>query len=260
MEQEAAKQGKDFTKHEWGPTELLWVLCKGLEAFKQANKLVPVQGALDNQMLALRPTREGGLCLLEDCTEESTQQLLSTPGLKRSPPGRGIAVAWAEQRNIAFRALPFDSDKGTRVPPVPDWDDLAGTLTHQDDMPKAPEDERGAVWVEFDMGRQDLALSDEQKAMLLPVEARLAALSRPVFLQERFRKEARRKRKNKWCQKFKGIASGKGKRKWAARLESAGKEAGLKALRSEAGPVAKARAAPKPKGRHKSLAKAAAKA
>ena len=72
-------------------------------------------------------------------------------------------------------------------------------------------------------------MRDEQKAMLLPVEARLAALTRqtPADLQTAASKHRKGRKKNKWCQKFKGESAGKSKAKWQARLATVGKEKGL---------------------------------
>ena len=255
LEQAALQAGKDFAKRQWGPRELLWVVSKALGKFREQHPLVPLQGAIDNQMLALRPSRENGLELLEDCKEESTQQLLQIPGIKRSPPGTGIAAAWCRLRDAAFRALPVDTERGTKVPPVPDWDNLENTLAVQDDMPKVP-DATEAVWVEFEAGLEDLNLSAEQKRMLLPVEARICALQRPAAIERMASNQRNMKRKNKWCQKFKGESVGKHKRKWAERLAAEGKEQCLEDLRRKAGPVAKAKA----KAKAKAVAKAGAKA
>ena len=265
LQKEYEAECDDYTKHPWGPPELLVVLSKSLKAFKAKYPNVALQGPIDNQILALRPTRHEGLRLLEECPEQTTQQLLEIPGIKRRPPGKGISMEWVERRDQAFDELPANEAEPHlgREPPEPDWDALENNEVAQDDMAKKPEDEREfegkAVWVEFECGLQDLALSEEQRLMLLPVEARLQATARtsvPV-IRKAATKQTRRKRRNRWVRTFKDAQTGHSRTKWRKKLAGGQK---LEDLRQGAGPVAKKRAAPKPKGRPaKAHAKAKAK-
>ena len=79
---------------------------------------MPIQGLIENHILAVRPCIQGkgaALCLLEHSEDESTKALLATPGIKRYPPGKGIAAQWCRDRDQIVRQWP-----GGQAP-VPDW-------------------------------------------------------------------------------------------------------------------------------------------
>ena len=79
------------------------ILSKGIERFQQRNPLVPIQGLLQNHILAVRPTiSEDGtvqIKLLEECTELSTKNLLLKPSLDRYPASKGISDNWCRVRD-----------------------------------------------------------------------------------------------------------------------------------------------------------------
>ena len=99
LEMGAKKEGhQGLQRFSWGPNEYIHITASGLERFVAQNPLVPVQGLIQNHMLAVRPSKNTDgtlqLKLLEDCHEESTKRLLSTAGLERYPPGKGVASSW----------------------------------------------------------------------------------------------------------------------------------------------------------------------
>ena len=70
LEQEATQKNKKESKVKFGPRDCLHVCTKGIEMFKIRNPLVPIQGVIQNHILAVRPTKVDGtiqIKLLEDC-------------------------------------------------------------------------------------------------------------------------------------------------------------------------------------------------
>ena len=147
----------------WGPFECLWVLSKGLQRFKAKSEgRVPLQGSQANQVLRVRPTAEGRLELVKG-TETWSHNTLA---------GRGIAPSLAKRRDVSV-AL-WESD----IPPKPDWSQLEGPMLVPDDVP----DELEPV---FDFEVQSLELTEHQKAMLEPVDARIRNILVPGSIAAR---------------------------------------------------------------------------
>ena len=259
LEQECKQQGKG--KVTWGPAEYVEVCQQGLQKFIEKNPLVPIQGMIQNHILAVRPTlcEDGSIAikLLDDCAEESTRALLAKPGLERYPPSRTINTSWCQCRDAIVRG--WTDGK----PPMPDWDRLAesnSTLV-EDDLPRAP----GPEDVELDISDfNDLELSDHQKLMLLPVETRISQIVYPKSIQARVMREQNKpwKNKSKWGDKLRGVFLGKLKSKWAIKVKKSGADA-INEIKSKMGPVVtikkfkRGRPKGKGKGRGKGKKKAA---
>ena len=112
LEQECKLQKKPVDKLPWGPSEYVFIVAEAMKRFKTKNPLCPLQGLIENQLLAVRPTRVGAILeprLLEDCTEASTKDLLNKVGIKRYPPAKGITAQWAKGRDECFKQWAEDS-------------------------------------------------------------------------------------------------------------------------------------------------------
>ena len=58
LEHELRVQGKESART-WGAWEFMHILSEGQERFRAANPRVPLQGLVQNQILAYRPDRKG---------------------------------------------------------------------------------------------------------------------------------------------------------------------------------------------------------
>ena len=75
IEHEAKIQNKDLAKVKWGPCQYVTITAEALKRFVEANPLCPLLGCIENQLLAIRPSRNGKHLvpvLLEDCPEAMT--------------------------------------------------------------------------------------------------------------------------------------------------------------------------------------------
>ena len=143
FEQELKKQGKDVNKIPWGPHEYVSLVETALERFVNRFPNCPLLGAIELNILALRPDPsenfDGYPCmelkLLEDCVASSTKKLMQQLWCKRYPPAKGIATAWCQIRDKGIRELepgkPF---------PKPDWDVLSDQKLFESDLPEKAKD------------------------------------------------------------------------------------------------------------------------
>ena len=128
-----------------------------MRRFKAKNPLVPLQGLLENHILAVRPTKGGQVRLLEDCEDATTKQMLENPKLRRYPPGKGIATGWAEIRDKHVREL-YPSGGF----PKPDWEKLRDNKLCPDDLPALLDEEENAK------GPEELTLLSHLPTTILP--------------------------------------------------------------------------------------------
>ena len=190
-----------------GPRDYLHIVTKGMQRFQSRNPLVPIQGAIQNNILSVRPTKaEDGtisIKLIEECPEKCIQDILLLPGISRYPPSKGLAESWCQQRDARVRAWPDNK------PPLPDWDQFTDIqILEADDLPDAPIPDEDAVLEIPDL--EHLQLTDHQKVMSLPVDMRIQSILYPASVKARVQreKEPRRRRKNKWADKFAGQFTG----------------------------------------------------
>ena len=184
LEQECKRQGKPLDKVPWGPHEYVGLVEQSLKKFKQKYPSVPLAGAIQLHMLAVRPDpsedEDGNpsvqLKVLEDCDAESTKALLSRQGMHRWPPNKGIASKWCQKRDASIRALGPDEPF-----PKPDWDKLANAHLFDTDLPLEPNEDDVIV----DQDIEDLDLTHHQRVMLLPVDLRIKELMYPSSVQAR---------------------------------------------------------------------------
>ena len=105
LEQEAKQQNKKAhdPRVKSGPRDYLHIVTKGMQRFQSRNPLVPIQGGIQNNILAVRPTKaEDGtisIKLIEECPEKCIKDVLLMPGIARYPPSRGLAESWCQQRD-----------------------------------------------------------------------------------------------------------------------------------------------------------------
>lgn len=95
LEQECVQKNKDRHKLPWGPAEFIHILNEGVKRFAAKNPQVPLQGMIENHILAVRPSMEGEtlrLKLLSDCTDETTVKMMSRPECRRYPPSKGACI------------------------------------------------------------------------------------------------------------------------------------------------------------------------
>ena len=103
------------------------------------------------------------------------------------------------------------------APPNPDWEKLRDNKLIPDDLPQTLGDQEAEEAGEpvFEIDWSELDLTDEQKALLLPVEARIRNVVYPSHAFT-YKKKARgkgviknagNKRKNKWGAKFLGVST-----------------------------------------------------
>jgi len=220
LEAEAKQKNNKNFKMKWGPHEYVGLLSQGLERFKIRNPLVPIQGIIQ-------------IKLLEECTEESTRALLAKPGLERYPPSKGVADAWARARDLQVQGWPEGK------PPKPDWEQLKDApVLVQDDLPEQPEPDD--LVFELD-DFNDLQLSDHQKIMLLPVDARISQVIYPNSIQARVaasKVTSKRARKSQWIGKFKGHYMGKLATKWTMKAnKTLGIKSGVAEIMKGMGPL-----------------------
>ena len=227
VEAEAKIQGKD-SELTWGPWHVVQVLKMGLIAFKEKHVGVPLRGLVANQMTVIRPNSDGVLALIDDLGEEWTSEY------RRLPPSRGVRGSWALDRITKVKQW-LASD--TPIAPVPDWSalDTHGPTLIADDIPQQPDDEGNDFVIDFDMAA--LGLTEHQKKMLLPVDARIKSIQYPAAVKARVKRTAakRIKRKSKWAAKFRLHFAGKAAESWKARIQ----RLGLKSVQRDLQPVAK---------------------
>ena len=89
---------------------------------------------------------------------------------------------------------------------------------------------------------QDLDLSDHQKMMLLPVDARIGEIVYPASIQARVQAMPLNKtglqKKSKWNAKFKGVFAGKLAQKWKLKIcKATGIKKSTEILSKKLGPV-----------------------
>jgi len=209
LEQEAKQ--KNPTLHDprvkSGPRDYLHIVTKGMLRFKSRNPLVPIQGVIQNNILACRPTRaEDGtisIKLIEECPEKCIQDILVLPGIARYPPSKGLAESWCQFRDAKVKAWPDNK------PTLPDWDKFTDVpILHADDLPELPDPD---VDVVIDCPElEHLQLTDHQKVMSLPVDMRIQGTLYPASVHSRVKRERqpRKLRKNKWASKFSGQFAG----------------------------------------------------
>jgi hypothetical protein len=200
---EAMKTRSDLKyPNSWGPYECLHVIGKSLERFKQKFPKVPLQGLQATQMLRVRPTLEGTLEIVsgQESWSEATQ------------PSRGITPKLCAIRDEIIKNWP------NNIPPEPNWSLLDGEGFFQADIAPAqmPEGEE-PLELEF----ADLELTEHQKIMLVPPEARLKTLLFPASLKRRAL-QRRINRKNRWGEKFTSHFTTKLSKKWRKRASEKG--------------------------------------
>ena len=87
MEMECKNQGKPSTCVSFGPREFVELLGGGLKMFQEKNPLSPLQGMLENHILAVRPSADEdgkiSLKLLDDCKDP--RHRLDDDGHSRPP-------------------------------------------------------------------------------------------------------------------------------------------------------------------------------
>ena len=191
---------------------------------------MPIQGLIENHMLAVRPCIQGkgaALCLLEHSEDESTKALLATPGIKRYPPGKGIAAQWCRDRDQIVLQWP-----GGQAP-VPDWTQYREGW--EDPAREQPEPDE----LELEIGLGELSLTDQQKAMLLPVEARIQNLVYPASIKARVTAAATKsfKRRSRWASKLHGHFRGKAQARWVQRVKDQGLEKAIQKIKEQQGPT-----------------------
>ena len=245
LESEAKNKGKTG-KIKWGPFEYMEVLSRGMERFETRNPLVPIQGLIQDHVLAVRPTydEDGQLQikLLEECSENSTKELLNKAGIDRYPAYKGLSDNWCRVRDAKVHSWPLNR------PPKPDWDQYAeAAILVQDDLPAQP----GADDVVLDLDDfQDLDLSDHQKMMLLPVETRISDIVYPASVQARVQtmNTTGKLRKQVWNNKFKNLFAGKLTSKWKLKVSKAmGIKQSAEELSKKLGPAVTIKKKAKPK-------------
>ena len=161
---------------------------------------VPLEGMQANQMLRVRPTAEGRL---EPVTGFETWSF-------SIEPGRGISDH--EKRTRDEKIARWVNN----VPPEPEWERLELNYLVQDDLPAEPERDDPIFAIEM----RSLELTDHQKTMLETPEERMAKMVFPMSIRDRASIQRKRKRKNKWAEKFRGVFQGKASQKWASRVRS----------------------------------------
>ena len=263
LEMEAKNKNKDITLFKWGPNEYVYIVAKGIDKFMVKNPQVPLQGMISNQVLATRPTMDqnGNISvkLLEDCSEQSTRDLLQVHKLSRYPPARGISLEWALLRDARVRAWP------EHKAPQPNWDTLRMTNApiFQDDMPSQP----GPDDIVFSEDLEHLELTDHQKLLLLPVEMRMKNLVYPAAVTERIASiktlKVLSKRKDRWGSKLHGhFKMDKFKHNLVKKIRALGVKKGIRDLKANQGPTVilkKDKGTPKPKPHANAKAKAKSK-
>ena len=164
FDQHAMKAG-ELRLATWGPRQIVQVLAEAVQRLRQqhAARDIPLTGAIQNQLLMFRPGANGRLqCYADDGPEWSQAHPLR-------PPGRGISLWSASQRLVLAEGWPEG------VPPEPDWAqlDLLGNYLEQLGMPAEPGPDDIVI---EDFPIADLELTEEQRLMLRPPEARLQEL------------------------------------------------------------------------------------
>ena len=190
-------------------------------AFNKTIITIPLQGCIENHILALRPDPQEDddgntsveVRLLEDCEAETTRSLLAKPKIRRIPAGKGIALAWCKKRDAEIRARP-DGEAF----PKPDWDLLQDPHLFDNDLPQEPQDEDEGIVLETSL--DDIGLIKHQQLMLMPVDMRISELMYPASIQARAREVHNRvQRKSRWAGKLQGHFRGKLGQKWAAKIK-----------------------------------------
>ena len=259
LEQEATNKCKTQANKAvaWGPNEYIYIVARGLEKFVEKNPGSPLQGLIENHILAIRPSiQEDGVVkvmLLDDCKDATTQAMMAKPEIRRYPAARGIQLTWAIQRDAKAR------DWQDGKPPKPQWDELSETLNSQlveDPMPKQP----SGLDIVFEADMEDLELSEQQLLMLLPVDMRIKQLQYPAAIASRIQylKQPSATRKNTWANKLTGHFAKNSKARWINTIRLLGVKQGIGDLKEKQGPtvIHKKKALKKKKDGTKSLAKA----
>ena len=176
----------------WGPAELMELLTRMRKDMlaQDAKRDMCLTSGCSNQTFIHRPDHDGVLRLIDDQAWASKYP--------REPPGKGIAPLWAKTRIELSRAWPDG------VPPVPDWGALdTACYLEVDDQEPEPADED----IVLDFRLQDIDVTPEQRATMLPVEARILELEVPAIIRDRQLAMARtrlrhRARRSQWSTKL----------------------------------------------------------
>lgn len=245
LEQECKNKNVSNEKIVFGPNEYLTIISKAIEKFSDEHPQVPLQGVVENHMLAIRPVlvhdeNQGSILKcrhLDDLWQQDhlLQQAFDKHKTFRYPQSKGIATSWCRDRDEIVRSWCNDPNA---KPTAPDWSLLTGHPETQDVAQVVTTFDQESDPVVFDIEFKDLELSDHQKVMLLPTHMRINQLVYPLSVQERVETYKRTvRRKNKWIDKLSSVFTRKARDKWRQLTSKHGRAAGKTIAKSQLGPT-----------------------